>query len=168
MRCNRYPVDVRASAEPAKTGIVKRGPAGRPPSSPALELLQESVEHEQLHLLCSERSDAHEPEGRVVFLVPSVREHGVQQPIKLRPKGDRFEIVYGERRLRAAKKVGLAAISATVEKLTDAEAQELRVIENAARENPHPLEEAEAYGQLLAMKDARGDACHTVESLAKL
>ena len=66
-------------------------------------------------------------------LVASVREHGVQQPIKLRPQGARFEIVYGERRFRAAKKVGLKAISATVEKLSDEEAHELRIIENACR-----------------------------------
>jgi ParB family transcriptional regulator, chromosome partitioning protein len=101
-------------------------------------------------------------------LVASVREHGVQQPIKLRPQGARFEIVYGERRFRAAKKTGLKAIPATVEKLTDEEAHELRIVENACRENPHPMEEAEAYENLLAMKDARGKPFHTAESLAKL
>ncbi|WP_242392134.1 ParB/RepB/Spo0J family partition protein [Anaeromyxobacter oryzisoli] len=101
-------------------------------------------------------------------LVASVREHGVQQPIKLRPQGSRFEIVYGERRFRAAKKVGLKAIPATVEKLTDEEAHELRIVENACRENPHPMEEAEAYEDLLAMKGARGKPFHTAESLAEL
>ena len=106
--------------------------------------------------------------GNIDDLVPSVQEHGVQQPIKVRPRGDRFEIVFGERRFRAAKKVGLKGIPATVEDLTDEEALELRVIENACRVNPHPLEEAEAYEDLLAMKDARGKPFHTAESLAKL
>ena len=106
--------------------------------------------------------------GNIDDLVPSVQEHGVQQPIKVRPQGDRFEIVFGERRFRAAKKVGLKGIPATVEDLTDEEALELRVIENACRVNPHPLEEAEAYEDLLAMKDSRGKPFHTAESLAKV
>ncbi len=101
-------------------------------------------------------------------LVASVREHGVQQPIKVRPKGSRFEIVYGERRYRAAKQVGLKEIPASVEDLTDEEAHELRIVENACREDPHPLEEAEAYEALLAMKDGRGRPLHTADTLAKL
>jgi ParB family chromosome partitioning protein len=101
-------------------------------------------------------------------LVASVRAHGVQQPIKVRPKGSRFEIVYGERRYRAAKQVGLKEIPATVEDLTDEEAHELRIVENACREDPHPLEEAEAYEALLAMKDGRGRPLHSADTLAKL
>jgi ParB family transcriptional regulator, chromosome partitioning protein len=101
-------------------------------------------------------------------LVASVREHGIQQPIKVRPKGSRFEIVYGERRYRAAKQVGLKDLPATVEDLTDEEAHELRIVENACREDPHPLEEAEAYEALLAMKDGRGRPLHTADTLAKL
>jgi hypothetical protein len=66
-------------------------------------------------------------------LAVSVREHGVQQPIKVRPQGARFEIVYGERRFRAAKKVGLKEVPATVEYLTEEEAHTLRVLENACR-----------------------------------
>ncbi len=101
-------------------------------------------------------------------LVESVREHGIQQPVKLRPKGERFEIVYGERRCRAAKAVGLKEVPATVEVLSDEEAHELRIVENACREDPHPLEEAEAYEALLAMKDGRGRRLHTADTLAKL
>lgn len=101
-------------------------------------------------------------------LLESVREHGIQQPIKLRPKDGRFEIVYGERRYRAAKSVGLKEIPATVEELSDEEAHELRIVENACREDPHPLEEAEAYEALLAMKDGKGRRLHTADSLAKL
>ena len=87
-------------------------------------------------------------------LIASVREHGIQQPIKVRPKGSRFEIVYGERRYRAAKQVGLKELPA--------------IVENACREDSHPLEEAEAYEALLAMKDGRGRPLHTADTLAKL
>jgi ParB-like chromosome segregation protein Spo0J len=52
-----------------------------------------------------------------------------------------------------AKAVGLKELPATVESLTDEEAHELRIVENACREDPHPLGEAEAYEALLAMKD---------------
>ena len=97
-----------------------------------------------------------------------MREHGIQQPVKVRPKGERFEIVYGERRYRAAKAVGLKELPATVEDLSDEEAHELRIVENACREDPHPLEEAEAYEALLAMKDGRGRPLHTADTLAKL
>jgi ParB family transcriptional regulator, chromosome partitioning protein len=101
-------------------------------------------------------------------LVESVRQHGIQQPVKLRPKGKRFEIVYGERRYRAAKLIGLKELPATVEDLSEEEAHELRIVENACREDPHPLEEAEAYEALLAMKDARGRPLHSADALAKL
>ena len=101
-------------------------------------------------------------------LVDSIRAYGIQMPIKVRPKGDRFEIVFGERRWRAAREIGLDQIPATVEDLTDAEAQARRVLENTQRQDPHALEEAEAYERLLAMRDKKGNALHTVESIAQV
>jgi len=101
-------------------------------------------------------------------LLPSIRKHGVIEAIKLRPKGDRYEIVYGERRYRASVKLKLPDIPATVEDLSDAEAHELRCIENACRRNAHPLEDAEAWETLLTMRSPKGEALHTAESIAKL
>lgn len=101
-------------------------------------------------------------------LVESVRTYGIQTPIKVRPKDDRFEIVFGERRWRAAKELGLTTIPATVEDLTDEEAQARRVLENAQRKDPHALEEAEAYERLLAMRDRKGKPIHTPESIAQV
>ncbi len=101
-------------------------------------------------------------------LVESVRRYGIQMPIKVRPKGDRFEIVFGERRWRAAKEVGLDTVPATIEDLTDEGAQARRVLENAQRRDPHALEEAEAYERLLAMRDRKGKAIHSVESVAQV
>jgi ParB family transcriptional regulator, chromosome partitioning protein len=101
-------------------------------------------------------------------LVESVRTYGMQMPIKVRPKGDRFEIVFGEGRWRAAKELGLSTIPATVEDLTDEEAQARRILENTQRRDPHALEEAESYERLLAMRDRKGKARHTPESIAQV
>ena len=101
-------------------------------------------------------------------LVESVRQYGVQQAIRVRPLADRFEIVYGERRWRACKKLGLTTIPAVVAPLSDEEAQAIRVLENAQRKEPHPLEEAESYERLLAMRDAKGKPIHTSDTIAKV
>jgi ParB/RepB/Spo0J family partition protein len=90
-------------------------------------------------------------------LVGSVRAQGVIQPILARPlSGDKFEVVAGERRFRAAKKAGLADMPAVVRDLTDEQVLELQMIENSQREDVHPLEEAEGYEALLkCRKDPR-------------
>jgi ParB family chromosome partitioning protein len=101
-------------------------------------------------------------------LCDSIKTYGLQEPIKLRPKGDRYEIVFGERRWRAFVKLSYPEIPATIETLSDDEAQELRILENAQRADPHALEEAESFEKLLAMRDAKGQPLHTPESVAKL
>lgn len=82
-------------------------------------------------------------------LVHSVREFGVLQPIVVRPKGDDFELIMGERRLRAAKEVGLPAIPAVVRVTADENMLRDALLENLHRANLNPLEEASAYKQLL-------------------
>ena len=82
-------------------------------------------------------------------LVVSVKEKGILNPILLRPKGSKYEIVCGERRFRAATTAGLTEIPAVVRILTDQQALECMVIENLQREDVHPLEEAEGYEALL-------------------
>ena len=94
-------------------------------------------------------------------LTESVRQHGIFQPILVRPiDAEDFEIVAGERRFRAAKAVGLGSIPAIVRPLQDQEAIELQVLENLQREDLDPLEEADGYDALVK----RG--IHTVDSLA--
>ncbi len=94
-------------------------------------------------------------------LTASVREHGVLQPVLVRPwppgkklpKGidaAQWEIVAGERRWRAAKAAGLEEIPALVRELTDTEVLEIQVVENLQRTDLHPLEEAEGYRRLVA------------------
>lgn len=79
----------------------------------------------------------------------SLRRSGVLQPVVVRRHGQQFEIIVGERRWRAAKMAGLSHIPAVVREATDAETIELALVENLLREDLNPMEEAEAYQQLL-------------------
>lgn len=90
-------------------------------------------------------------ETKMKELTASVREKGILNPILLRPSNGSFELVCGERRLRAAKEAGLKEIPAVVRTLTDQQALECMVIENLQREDVHPLEEAEGYEKLLKL-----------------
>src|SRR5687767_7976449 len=84
-------------------------------------------------------------------LTSSIREKGVMQPLLVRPTRDpnRFEIIAGERRWRAAQKAGLHEIPVIVREVDDKEALELAIIENVQRVDLNPLEEAQGYGQLI-------------------
>jgi ParB family chromosome partitioning protein len=83
-------------------------------------------------------------------LARSIRERGVLQPILIRPEGDNFQIVAGERRWRAAQRAQLHSIPAIVrDQIDEAETAELALIENIQREDLNAIEEAEAYRQLI-------------------
>ena len=82
-------------------------------------------------------------------LSDSIKEHGILQPIIVRKTGMTYEIVVGERRFRAAKLAGLEEIPAVVRELTDEETMELAILENLQREDLTPIEEAEAYHNLM-------------------
>jgi ParB family chromosome partitioning protein len=78
-------------------------------------------------------------------LAASIREHGVLQPIIVRAVGDDFEIVAGERRVRASQRLGLATIPALVRPATDTQMLELALVENIQRADLNAIEEARAY-----------------------
>lgn len=82
-------------------------------------------------------------------LADSIRERGVLQPILLRPDGDDFLIVAGERRWRAAQRARLHTIPAIVREIDESTTAELALIENVQRLDLNPLEEAEGYRQLI-------------------
>ncbi|MBQ9512080.1 MAG: ParB/RepB/Spo0J family partition protein [Lachnospiraceae bacterium] len=83
-------------------------------------------------------------------LADSIKEKGLLQPITVSPKGDRYQIVMGERRWRAARKAGLKKVPVVVRKdLTEQDIAELSLIENIQREDLNPIEEALAYKKLL-------------------
>jgi ParB family chromosome partitioning protein len=85
----------------------------------------------------------------IAELTASIAEKGVLQPLLVRPSGEAFEIVAGERRFRAAKEAGLAAVPVVVRELNDQEALEIAIVENLQREDLNPIEEARAFRQLL-------------------
>jgi len=83
-------------------------------------------------------------------LATSLRDKGLLQPITVRPVNSHYEVVAGERRFRAAQLAGWDTIPALVRDLTDDEAYELAVLENAVREDLNPMEEAKMLAKLLA------------------
>lgn len=83
-------------------------------------------------------------------LAASIREHGVLQPILVRPLGSNaFQLVAGERRWRASRLAGLATIAALVEEIDDDTALEIALIENLQREDLSPLDEAAMYDRMI-------------------
>jgi ParB family chromosome partitioning protein len=105
-------------------------------------------------------------ETKLAELANNIRQHGVLQPILLRPlpegEGGTFELVAGTRRYRASKLAKRESIPATVRELTDAQALELQVVENVQRVDVHPLDEAQGYAALVELQPDT----YTVESIA--
>jgi ParB family chromosome partitioning protein len=93
-------------------------------------------------------------------LAASIKSSGILQPIVARRRGERYEILVGERRWRAAQRAGLERVPVVIRDASDAEALELALVENLLREDLNPLEEADAYQRLL------GEFAWTQEDLA--
>ena len=91
-------------------------------------------------------------------LAASIRENGIVQPIVVRSRGERYEIVAGERRWRAAQKAGLTQVPIVVMDVPDDKMLELALLENIQREDLNPIEEARAYRLLT---ESRGSAKRT-------
>jgi ParB family chromosome partitioning protein len=91
----------------------------------------------------------HFDEEALGSLADSIREVGMLQPVLVRPIDDGYELIAGERRWRAARRVGLQTIPALVRPTDDATALEHALVENLHRDNLNPLEEAAAYQQLI-------------------
>ncbi|PYV37601.1 MAG: chromosome partitioning protein ParB [Acidobacteria bacterium] len=81
-------------------------------------------------------------------LAQSIKTHGLVQPIIARQNGDRYQIIAGERRWRAAQRLGLLKVPVMVKQVADEELLETSLIENIQRENLNPIEEAKAYQRL--------------------
>ncbi len=90
-------------------------------------------------------------EDRLEELADSIREHGVLQPVLVKRTGwDTYELVAGERRLRAAQKAGLAAVPVVVKEYEPQQMLEIALIENLQREDINPVDAAQAYQRLKA------------------
>ncbi len=119
----------------------------------------------------------HMDEAALAELADSIREQGVMQPILVRPvDGNRFEIVAGERRWRAAQRAGLREVPALVKDIPDHSALAMALIENLQREDLNPLEEAKGLQRLVdefgmtheAAAKAVGKSRSTVTNLLRL
>jgi ParB family chromosome partitioning protein len=97
-------------------------------------------------------------EEQLERLAASVRRHGILQPVVVRRAGDRFELIVGERRFRAARAAGLSEIPAVVADVEPADRLELAIVENVQRHDLNPIELAHAYRAL-------AEAGHTQEEI---
>ena len=95
-------------------------------------------------------------------LVVSVREKGVLQPLLVRKIEDKYELIAGERRWRAAKEAGLSEVPVIVKELEDKEVLEVALVENLLRENLSAIEEAEGMQRLI------NEFSHTQEALSQI
>jgi ParB family transcriptional regulator, chromosome partitioning protein len=116
------------------------------------------LEGEQLREIDIDRilPNSHQPrktfeEESLNELADSIREHGLVQPIVVRPLEDGFfQLIAGERRWRASQRVGLSRVPAVIREAGEHAALELALIENLQREDLNPMEEAQAYERLIA------------------
>ncbi len=88
-------------------------------------------------------------DAKLSELISSIKEKGILQPILVRPKGAGFEVVAGERRLKAARILKLENIPVVVKNVDDQEALVLALVENIQREELNPIEEAKAFRRLI-------------------
>lgn len=120
---------------------------GAPPEGPALSQVSEV----EIGLI---RANPWQPrtgfdESRLGELAQSIREHGVLQPVLLRQVGDdQYELIAGERRVRAARRAGLERVPALIKEYADPRMLEVALIENVQREDINPVDAASAYRRL--------------------
>jgi ParB family chromosome partitioning protein len=123
------------------------GLLGAPPDEPALSQVKEV----EIGLI---RANPWQPrtdfdESRLGELAQSIREHGVLQPVLLRHVGnDQYELIAGERRVRAARQAGLETVPALIKEYADPRMLEVALIENVQREDINPVDAARAYRRL--------------------
>ena len=89
------------------------------------------------------------PEAELEELSQSIKEQGILQPLLVREENDGYQLIAGERRLRAAKKAGLTQVPVIIKRISDSKLLELSIVENIQRANLNPIEESEAYHRLI-------------------
>lgn len=101
-------------------------------------------------------------EDAIKALASSIKEKGILQPLIVRKDDTGYELIAGERRLRAAKEAGLSEVPVIIKTLSDREVLEIALVENLLRENLSPIEEANAYQNLI------DNFSHTQEKIAEV
>lgn len=123
-------------------------------TSPAVEKAQEPASAAQELLIKNIAANPYQPrcnfdEEKLQELAASIKEFGVVQPVVVRKKGRSYELVAGERRLRAAGLAGLIKVPAIVKDYDDAKMMEIALIENIQRHDLNPIEEAQGLRRLM-------------------
>ena len=125
------------------------------PASPIVSPTPVAEQGERVQLVPIEQVSSSPFQPRTVFhdeqlqeLVDSIKEHGIIQPLIVRKRGERYELIAGERRWRAAQRVGLAQVPLILREASDQDVLELALIENLQREDLNPIEEANAFARL--------------------
>ena len=123
-------------------------------TSPAVEKAQEPASAAQELLIKNITANPYQPrcnfdEEKLQELAASIKEFGVVQPVVVRKKGRSYELVAGERRLRAAGLAGLTKVPAIVKDYDDAKMMEIALIENIQRHDLNPIEEAQGLRRLM-------------------
>ena len=93
------------------------------------------------------------PEEKITELANSIKEQGILQPVIVKKAGNGYELICGERRMRAAQKCGLEKIPAIVKDVAEEKLLEWALVENIQREDLNPIEEAQAYMRLIEERD---------------
>lgn len=101
------------------------------------------------------------PDDTLRDLADSIRTQGIVQPLIVRPAGDHYELIAGERRWRAARLAGLVEVPVIIREADDRAALELALIENLQRENLNPIEEAQGFAQLIELFQLTQDEAAT-------
>ena len=114
-------------------------------------VISQAIAVDKIQLPKSQPRRYFDPE-KLDHLVQSVKEHGILEPLLVRPLGDgAYELVAGERRLRASQAAGLVEVPIVVRELDDRQALQVALIENLQRDDLNPVEETEGILQLLAI-----------------
>jgi ParB family chromosome partitioning protein len=127
----------------------------RPPSAAAPAPATTPARPEQANTIAIDQIDPNPVQPRRVFqadslhqLADSIRSHGIIQPLVVRLNGERFQLVAGERRWRAARIAGLSEVPAVVQEISDERLLEITLIENVHREDLNPIELAMAFDRM--------------------
>ncbi len=134
-----------------KTNVLGKGLSSLIPENEFQDIGNEQILNIDINLI---KPNKHQPrkhfdDEKLIELANSIKEHGIIQPIIVKPENQFFIIIAGERRWRAAKLLNLKEVPIIIKDLSDVEIVEISLIENIIREDLNPIEEALAYRKLL-------------------
>ena len=137
----------RMSKKPA----LGKGLSALIPTSPETEVFKEGIQHCSIDKI---RMNPNQPrkqfnEISLASLAETIKSKGILQPLLVRKIGDRYELIAGERRLRASKMAGLNQVPVIVRDTEEADSLEISILENIQREDLNPIEEARGYKDML-------------------